>query len=93
MGLVGLSTGYDQGNNKANANNHLKKFSVMGGTMSATTRPSTLLPAHTKGGSSNNPAVGRSRAGLGGEGAFSAMRATLTQMRRESQAEVWRQTD
>lgn len=84
MGLDGLSTGYDHGSNNAKARSHLKKFSVMGGTMSATTRPSTLLPAHTKGGNNNKPAVARSSVGLTDEDVFSDMWATLTQLHRQS---------
>jgi hypothetical protein len=92
MGLDVLSTGHDHGSKSTRANSHLKKFKVMGGTMSATTAPSTLLPAQTSGGSSSKPAVAKSRLGLGGAEAVSDMTRTLTELRGQSLFEAWRMT-
>ena len=45
------------GNSSTKASTQRKKFSVMGGTRSYTSRPTTALPAHSSGGRVNNKTV------------------------------------
>ena len=55
--LPGRSTQPPSGSNSTNASSQRRKFSVSGGTRSTTNRPTTALPAHSKGGSVNRAAV------------------------------------
>jgi hypothetical protein len=68
--LLGLRSFQANGNKMKKAINHLKKFSVRGGTKSLTKRPTTALPAHSNGGTVSIKAVP-------GE-SFCVMPATLT---------------
>jgi hypothetical protein len=75
---LGNSNRQPQGKRITKASSQRKKFKVMGGTISATSRPKIELPAHNKGGNSNKPMVAgvKSEDGMGVE-VLSDMRVTL----------------
>ena len=62
--LPGRSTQPPSGSNSTNASSQRRKFSVSGGTRSTTSRPTTALPAHSRGGKVNKAAVAGVRRGV-----------------------------